>query len=364
MPDVTLPDTTVAAFHTEDGRDPPRTLVLADDQTRAADALRAIRDGADLLWTGDWHNGRQLLTALRRRVKRPRTDGTAVTDLAAIWRAERAHTHAVADVLGRVLVRIEPGGRVALRRVPPHEDAVRHALGAVEVPTLVALPTLIGMLGAWGWHEAGVEVPGLDGRIHPHFGVFPPTRNAYVRLLDHLDFRGRTVLDTGCGTGVLGLVALQRGASRVVAVDVDPRAVACARDNAHRLGLQARFEACEADLFPDAARVDLALFNPPWLPEVPRTRLDRAVYDSGDLVRRWLAGLPLAENGRAGLLVSDLAVRLGLRPEGQLQAWIAEAGRTIEAVHDTAATHRKTHDRRDPLHEARAAERVQLWVLS
>ena len=43
---------------------------------------------------------------------------------------------------------------------------------------------------------------------------------------------------------------------------------------------------------------------------------------------------------------------------------IAEAGRTIEAVHDTAATHRKTHDRRDPLHEARAAERVQLWVLS
>jgi ribosomal protein L11 methyltransferase len=47
-------------------------------------------------------------------------------------------------------------------------------------------------------------------------------------------FRGRSVLDVGCGSGVLSLVALALGAARVRALDVDPEAVLVTRENAER----------------------------------------------------------------------------------------------------------------------------------
>lgn len=358
---LTLPDGTLAAFHSESDDAPPASLVVVDDRTRAADAMRAIRDGAYLLWTGDWHNGRQLLTALQRRLGRP----AAATSLAGRWRAGRAHTRQVAEVLGRVLVVVEPDGAVDLRRAQDTRQAVAWAFGLVETRRLVALRTVIGALGAAGWTRAGLDVPGLEGRLVPRYGVFSPTRHAYVGLLDGLDFTDRTVLDTGCGTGVLGFVALQRGASRVWATDLEPRAVACARDNARRLGLEDRYDVGEHDLFPPDAQVDLALFNPPWMPEPPRTRLDRAVFDEGELVQRWLAGLHthLRPGGRGVLLVSDLAERLGLRPEGSVREAVARAGLMVLEHTDAPATHKKARDARDPLHVARAAERVQCWEI-
>jgi len=364
MADVTLDDGTVLRWHAEDDRPPPETVVPADDTTRARDALRQLRAGSDLLWTGDWHNGRQLLGALRRRVKRPRSDGQTL-DLAERWRRERAHTRDVARVLGRVLVQVQADGSVDLRRAPDTRQALTWALGEPAGPSLVALGTVIGALGAAGWRHKGVPVPGLEGRIHPHFGVFAPTRHAYVGLLEHLDWQDRRVLDTGCGTGVLGLVALQRGADQVWAVDIEPRAVACARDNAQRLGLDERYHAMQADLFWPDQRVHVAVFNPPWLPETPRTRLDRAVFDPGDLTRRWLHGLPqhLLPGGVGALLVSDLGVRLGLRDERELPDWIAQSGLTVQARHQAPATHKRARDPKDPLHRARAAEQVQLWVV-
>jgi ribosomal protein L11 methyltransferase len=57
--------------------------------------------------------------------------------------------------------------------------------------------------------------------------------------------QGVTVLDVGCGSGVLALVALALGAARVRAVDVDPDAVAVTRENATRNGVGDRLEADE-----------------------------------------------------------------------------------------------------------------------
>ncbi len=48
---------------------------------------------------------------------------------------------------------------------------------------------------------------------------------------------GRTVIDYGCGSGILGIAALKLGAAHVVAVDLDPQALLATRDNASRNGV-------------------------------------------------------------------------------------------------------------------------------
>jgi SAM-dependent methyltransferase len=54
--------------------------------------------------------------------------------------------------------------------------------------------------------------------------------------------KGSTVIDVGCGSGVLGIVAARLGAGRVVGCDASPEAVAVAQQNAERLGLADRME--------------------------------------------------------------------------------------------------------------------------
>jgi ribosomal protein L11 methyltransferase len=61
-----------------------------------------------------------------------------------------------------------------------------------------------------------------------------PTTATCLRLLCDLPIDGRRVLDLGCGTGILALAAKKLGASRVLAVDFDPEAVAAAKRNARR----------------------------------------------------------------------------------------------------------------------------------
>ena len=66
------------------------------------------------------------------------------------------------------------------------------------------------------------------------------------------DVHGRTVLDFGCGSGILAIAALKRGARTAVGVDVDAQALAVSRENAARNGVAAQFAA----LFPDALATD------------------------------------------------------------------------------------------------------------
>jgi release factor glutamine methyltransferase len=103
---------------------------------------------------------------------------------------------------------------------------------------------------------------------------------------------GAAVLDMGTGSGV-GALAAARLARRVVAVDINPHAVRCARINALLQDVDERMDVRQGDLFAPVAgeRFDVVLFNPPFFHGAPRDALDHA-WRGLDVVERFAAQLP------------------------------------------------------------------------
>ncbi len=90
------------------------------------------------------------------------------------------------------------------------------------------------------------------------------------------------VLDLGCGSGIVGLVAARSG-SKVVAADLNPRAVAAARINA--MLNQVAVEVRQGDLFASLTgeRFDLIAFNPPFFGGPAPEALRMALADTPEL---------------------------------------------------------------------------------
>ena len=147
---------------------------------------------------------------------------------------------------------------------------------------------------------------------------------------------------------------------------MESRAVKCATQNAEQLGLAKQFTAVQADLFPPNETFDRIIFNAPWVPVAPETRLDRAVFDEGgDTLCRWLLGVAerLNPGGEAGLILSDLPERLGLRSAGWLEGKMQHAGLKLVGRRVLAARHGKSQNRRDPFYEVRKEEQIYLYRL-
>jgi len=76
----------------------------------------------------------------------------------------------------------------------------------------------------------------LDPGLAFGTGTHPTTRLC-LQWMDNHDFHGQTVVDYGCGSGVLGIVAAIKGAKEVFCVDNDPQALLASSDNAARNGV-------------------------------------------------------------------------------------------------------------------------------
>jgi release factor glutamine methyltransferase len=149
----------------------------------------------------------------------------------------------------------------------------------------------------------------LEATSQTPTSIYSPREDTLLMLdeITQLDFEGKSVLDLGTGSGILGLYCALRGAHVTVA-DIDEKAVHHATEAGKRLGVE--LHGVTSDLFsnlPDT--FDWILFNPPYLPSEGIN--DRTV-DGGHkgrmVIDRFLEGLPdhLSENGTAFLLVSSL----------------------------------------------------------
>jgi ribosomal protein L11 methyltransferase len=97
----------------------------------------------------------------------------------------------------------------------------------------------------------------LDPGLAFGTGSHPTTRLCLRWLAAHLE-PGQSVLDYGCGSGILAIAAAKLGAAAVIGTDVDPQAIEASRANAERNGVSARFA------LPDAlapGKVDVVVAN-------------------------------------------------------------------------------------------------------
>jgi len=366
-----------ARWRSERGAPPQQHLVIADDRMTADAAYGLACQGTALLWRGDFQNARQMLLALASRADRPARKAKPLpasaipASPAEIFHLQRQARSQRARTLGMLLVPLDAEFGIPLRRAPDIRQACAEAYGRGEEASVVSLRELLGVIGAHEWRTKGIEIPAIGGRIHPHYGVFAPIRREYVDLVAKapLPAPGSSsglAFDIGTGTGVLAALLARRGFRRVVATDMDPRALACARENLDRLGLREQVDLVQADLFPEG-RAALVVCNPPWVPARPSSPIEHGIYDpESRMLRGFLAGLHahLEPGGEGWLILSDLAEHLGLRTRPELLAAIDAAGMKVVERSDVRPNHPRVSDATDPLHAARAAEVTSLWRLA
>ena len=88
-----------------------------------------------------------------------------------------------------------------------------------------------------------------------------PTTALCMAWLDAQDMHGKTVLDYGCGSGILAIAAAKLGAKQVTAIDIDPQALLATRNNAERNGVSALIDTGLPDTLKADERFDVVLAN-------------------------------------------------------------------------------------------------------
>lgn len=88
-----------------------------------------------------------------------------------------------------------------------------------------------------------------------------PTTALCLEWLDGLDLAGKTVIDYGCGSGVLAIAALKLGAARAIGIDTDPQALTATRDNAARNDVAGLLQGFLPEQLPRDTRADVFVAN-------------------------------------------------------------------------------------------------------
>ncbi|MFH1095274.1 MAG: HemK2/MTQ2 family protein methyltransferase [Candidatus Micrarchaeota archaeon] len=149
--------------------------------------------------------------------------------------------------------------------------------------------------------------------------VYAPSDDSALLASVALDACFGDVLEVGCGSGVVGiLLALEGKCDSLTLLDINPQAVACAKENARKNKIGAKIKFICSDLFvrlPASSHFDFILFNPPYLPTMQDEKLPGRInraFDGGkdglEAVAGFLARVKkhLAPGGKILLVASSL----------------------------------------------------------
>jgi ribosomal protein L11 methyltransferase len=212
-----------------------------------------------------------------------------------------------------------PAPQVLAARVVPDEDWVKLTQAQFE-------PVHIGRLAivpSWREPPAGGVVIRLDPGVAFGTGTHPTTRLCLAWLERELA-AGASVLDFGCGSGILSIAASALGAGIVAGVDIDPQAVLASRENARRNGSPALYT--DAHSFaPPAAGFDVVIANILANPLVVLApSLIGRMAPGGHIL---LSGILARQADEVARAYESACPGIGLHAWGEEQGWVALSGR-------------------------------------
>lgn len=82
-----------------------------------------------------------------------------------------------------------------------------------------------------------------------------------LEWLESIDLTGKTVIDFGCGSGILAIAAIKLGAAKVVGIDIDPQAITASKENAARNGVVDQLELFLPEEQPENLVADVVIAN-------------------------------------------------------------------------------------------------------
>ncbi|UCH31439.1 MAG: methyltransferase [Candidatus Bathyarchaeota archaeon] len=152
--------------------------------------------------------------------------------------------------------------------------------------------------------------------------VYEPAEDTFLLACHMFVNEEKKVLDMGTGCGILAILAAEK-AREVIAVDINPFAVACAKRNAELNGVSTKVVVCLGDLFDaikEPEKFDLILFNAPYLPVEP-------IKENGWIEKAWTGG-------KTGRIIIDRFI-------GKVANFLTENGRIL-LVQSSFSNVRKT----------------------
>ena len=177
--------------------------------------------------------------------------------------------------------------------------------------------------------SAGKKVFFEDLQFNVVDNVYEPAEDSFL-LADNLKvIEGDTVVDMGTGCGILGIIAATK-AKRVVAIDINPYAVRCAKQNAELNSVAGKISFIQGNLFaPIRMRTefDVIAFNPPYLPS-------ESVEEDSWLRQAWSGGI----SGRDVVESFIREARNYLKPDGAVYLILSTISNIETSLHDFEGT--------------------------
>jgi release factor glutamine methyltransferase len=147
--------------------------------------------------------------------------------------------------------------------------------------------------------------------------VYEPAEDSFLFADNMKVNEGDIVIDVGAGCGILGIIAAEK-AAQVIAIDINPHAVRCARENAVLNHVDHKMFCIRGDLFTaieTRSKFDLILFNAPYLPseDAKETSWLESAWSGGPsgrrIIDRFVHDAPnyLKPEGKLLLLQSNLS---------------------------------------------------------
>lgn len=165
-----------------------------------------------------------------------------------------------------------------------------------------------------------LRVPKRKRHLGQPFLVYPSVFSPFVAPSGRVGlafaaqpyFKSKSILDVGCGSGVIACLIALSGASRVLGIDINPEAIQNSKQNARKLRVEHLMEFRLADICSvnlGLERFDIIYADLPFINKVPNDVLDAAFYDFNlHAIRSLLSRLDalLAPKGKAFICLSNL----------------------------------------------------------